>query len=393
MIRGGLIAVLLLALLGLGIASYIRRRRRVARLIGDRELTRALTGLDLGTDPWLRLALVALAGLAIGGALLDPAVTGRRSASQGSVVLLMDASGSMLADDAGGRRLDAARTLAHLLVQALPDTPVGVVAFAGRAFSLTPPTRDAGALRMYLDAVDPTVVIQTGSASSLALRQGLGLLSTSGNAAGGTLILLGDGDETDNRDEAFDAASLARRAGVAVHTVGVGGSRDVPVPAFDPATGEIRGFLTGDDGQPLTTRRSDAFLRGLARRGGGTDFVLDGSAGGDRSAQAIVRELTIRVRRSAGGADSSQREGVPLYVWLAAGALALLLAEPWLAVRELQSGPARTGPGSGASAHPAEAEGAESREASTEDSRKLFLPEPLVRFRSWISRILRIGGS
>src|SRR5690606_19277247 len=151
----------------------------------------------------------------------DPSLASGRRAARGPVVLLLDASSSMLADDADGRRIDAEREFARHLVEALPDVPIGIVAFAGRAFSLTPPTRDRGSVEMYLATLDPTIVTRSGSALGAAIRQGIGLLGGSDRPSGGTIVLIGDGDETDDPEAGLEAAALARRSGVVVHTVGV----------------------------------------------------------------------------------------------------------------------------------------------------------------------------
>jgi Ca-activated chloride channel family protein len=322
---GWVLALIFLALLTTGLALYVRRREVVARLIGDRDLVQALTGIDLHERPWPRLALVLLAGIALAGALLSPPLESERPASRGPVVLILDASASMLAEDAGGSRIDAERVLARSLVDALPDRPIGIVAFAGRAFSLTPPTRDRGAIDMYLDALDPTIVTQTGSALGAALRQGLGLVGASGDPTGATIVLVGDGDETDDPDAALEAAELVGRAGVTIHAVGVGGEEGAPVPALDPATGEVGGTLRDEAGEPIVSRRTDDLLREIASEGGGTYLVATGN-------DAAVTSLAEQIR--GGGEELSEpRSGgrLPAHVWMALIALALLVAEPAVA--------------------------------------------------------------
>jgi Ca-activated chloride channel family protein len=303
------------------LALYIRRRRWVAGRLGDREIVRSLLGIDLHLAPWARLTLVAAAALALALALLDPSLASARPRSRGPVVLLLDASGSMLADDARGSRLEAERAFARSLVAELADMPVGIVAFAGRAFSLTPPTRDRGSIEMYLAALDPSIVTQSGSALGAALRQGIGLLSASGSPNGGTIVLIGDGDETDDAGAGLDAAALARQSGVFVHTVGVGSELGAPVPALDPMTGSTVGFLRDPGGEVLISRRSEELLRGIARRGGGAYVAVEDPG--------AISDLTEAIR-GAGAADSATADGeqIPRYIWFAAVALLLLFAEP-----------------------------------------------------------------
>lgn len=323
------IAVTAFMLLVAGVALYLRRRATVARAIGDRDLVRSLIGLDLHETPWRRLGVVLIAGIALAGALLDPSLRAERPASRGPVILILDASVSMLANDADGTRLEAERAIARALVDGLADLPIGIVAFAGRAFSLTPPTRDQGAIRMYLDALDPTIVTQTGSAVGAALRQGLGLLGSSDDPAGGTIVLVSDGDDTDDPEAALEAAERIRRAGVTIHVVGVGGVEDAPVPALDPATGEVTGTLRDETGELIFSRRADNLLRAIAREGGGSYLVVSGNDDG-------VDGLVGRVRDGEEDPGGRRRDGgMPPHAWMALVALILLVGEPVVARREV----------------------------------------------------------
>ncbi len=323
------IAATAFILLVAGVALYLRRRATVARAIGDRDLVRSLIGLDLHETPWRRLAVVLIAGITLAGALLDPSLRAERPVSRGPVILILDASVSMLANDADGTRLEAERAIARALVDELADLPIGIVAFAGRAFSLTPPTRDQGAIRMYLDALDPTIVTQTGSAVGAALRQGLGLLGSSEDPAGGTIVLVSDGDDTDDPEAALEAGERIRRAGVTIHVVGVGGVEDTPVPALDPATGEVTGTLRDETGELIFSRRADGLLRAIAREGGGTYRVVSGGDDG-------VDGLVDRVRDGEEEPGGRRRDGgMPPHAWMALVALILLVGEPVVARREV----------------------------------------------------------
>jgi Ca-activated chloride channel homolog len=319
-------AVLLLCLAGL--ALYVRRRSRVAAALGDPVVIRQILGIDLGVIPWARVAVVALAAAALAGALLDPALAATRAGARGPMVLLLDASGSMLVEDTGGPRLEAQRRIARQIVADLPEAPIGIVAFAGRAYSLTPPTRDRASVEMYLASLDPTIVTQTGSALGAAIRQGAGLLAA-GDRPGGTLVLVSDGDETEDRDAALEAVVLARRAGIRVHTVGVGTAAGGPVPAVDLAAGTTSGYLRDAAGNLVVSRLGEDLLRAIAGRGDGIHVNASDPAG--------LLALREDLRGTPREAESPDR-GVPAYVLLAALSLLLLAAEPVPAMRG-RSGP------------------------------------------------------
>jgi Ca-activated chloride channel homolog len=303
------------ALSALAILVYVRRRRRVARAIADPDLLRDLLGTDLQRVPWSRIVPALVAALALAIALLDPAIGSQPPVRRGPVVLLMDASGSMLVEDVGLRRIDLQRELAGELMQELGNVPIGLVAFSGRAFSLTPPTRDAGALRMYLASLDPNIVTQSGSAVGAAIRQGIALLGE----GGGTIVLLGDGDETEDREAALQAAQLAARSDVTLHTVAIGTRAGGPVPALDLATGAVQGFLRADQGDLILSRVDEDFLRTLSRRTGGAHFGVDEQNVPQRLSEAITGPAV---------APRLQGTAMPPHAWLALTAFLLLVLEP-----------------------------------------------------------------
>jgi len=323
---------LLLTVIGLALpaltlgalAFFVRRRRRVAAALGDPDLVRRLLGADLVAIPWARLSMIAVAAVALAMVILHPAASAAPTGGRGGpTVLVLDASGSMLAEDVGTSRLDAQRSLARQLIDPMPDLSLGLVAFAGRAYSLTPPTRDAAALGMYLDALDPTIVTQTGSGLGAAIRQGIGLLSGTGAASGGTLVLFSDGEDTEDLAAAREAAVLARRRSVVLHTVGVGTREGGAIPALDLATGTVDGFLRDGAGNPVVSRLNEDLLRSLARETGGK--YVDAT---DPAAGATLREwlATTDAGRQTGG-------GIPQYIWPLLVALLLLGLEPLTASR------------------------------------------------------------
>ena len=314
-------AALLILALGLGLCAFVRRRGKVVAALGDAEVLRQM-GLAVDGRPWRRILVPACGGLALAGALLDPSLGAGPPARRGPVVLLLDASGSMLVHDTGAPRLAIQRELASDLVAQLGDTPIGVVAFAGRAFSLTPPTRDLGAVDMYLSTVDPTIVTQSGSALGAAIRQGLGLITAGEGGAGGTIILIGDGDETDDEAAALEAAELAGRNEISIHSLGVGSEEGAPVPSIDLSTGTASGYLTDDNGEAIISRAQPALLRDIAERSDGGVYV-------SAAEQGAVSRIVETIRPSGSGIGTG--EGAwPLYFWLGLAAFLMLLLQPLL---------------------------------------------------------------
>ncbi|MFS8637458.1 MAG: VWA domain-containing protein, partial [Gemmatimonadota bacterium] len=228
-------------LFGAAIWAYARRRRRVAALLGDDALLRRLGVDDLRRFPTTRLILVGLAGLALGLAAAGPQWGRQVVETQNravDLVLAVDVSKSMWAQDLSPDRLERARLLARRLLRELRGDRIGLVAFAGRAYVLSPLTTDHAALQLYLDALDPGIVSQGGSSLASALRQATDLVrgheETRSNRA---VVLVTDGEALEEQDEVIAAAGRAAAAGVVVFTVGVGTPGGAPVPERDPVTG------------------------------------------------------------------------------------------------------------------------------------------------------------
>lgn len=317
-------------LVAAALALYQRRRSRVVRALGDAALATRLFGADLSRAPRLRFAVLILAAVLLGVAAAEPrwgAATEGALREAPDVVLLLDASNSMLTEDVAPSRLARERALAGELLGPLEWARVGVVVFAGRAFILTPPTADAGAVRLYLDALGPGIVTQTGSSLAAALHQGIALLA--GERGGGALVLLSDGDALEEESAVLAEADLARRAGVRVFTVGLGTAGGGAVPDVDEATGRRRGYKHEPTGEIATSRLNAHLLEEIARRSGGEYFANPATAA---ALGARLRQLPARPARP--GTAASAAEGLaPRYAAFAAGALLLLAADALLARR------------------------------------------------------------
>lgn len=312
-------AVAILGFVLLGFALHQRRRRRVSEGLGDPDLLVRLFGDDLRAVPWPRFVMAGTAALFLALALLDPALASDRDGARGPIILILDASGSMLVDDVGPSRLELQRAVAEDFVALVPDLPIGIVAFAGRAFSLTPPTRDRDAVGMYLQTLDPTIVSQSGSALGAAIRQGISLL-TAADVRQGTIILFGDGDETDDAGLTREAATLAGENGIAVHVVGVGTRAGGPVPALDINTGVASGYLRDEAGNVRMSALDDDLLRDIASRSAGGRYVAASDAGAATRLADILGRGDVR--------SGSTKPRIPLFASFSLAAFLLLMAEP-----------------------------------------------------------------
>lgn len=315
------LAVALPMAVAIGLWSWTRRRRRAARALGTIALLERLGAGDLHTFPIRPLVLVCAAAGLLGLAAAGPR-WGLETIEEGGVaadiVLALDVSRSMLARDVAPDRMEQQRILGRRILRDLPGDRIGLVAFAGRAYALTPLTGDHGAIHLYLDALDPDIVSQGGSSLSSALRQAADLARGPHDVGAGTVVLVSDGEALEDEDSVLRAADRAGRLGITIHTVGVGTSQGAPVPARPTADGRAAGYVRGPDGEIVVSRLDEDLLRDVARRAGGRYFRL-GEAG---STDALVRTL-----RGLDRAEGDPRTGVrerPRYAWFVLAALLLL---------------------------------------------------------------------
>jgi len=271
-----------------------RRRRRALDAFGDPELVARLTdSVSVSARRWkaaLVLTAVALSVVALARPQFGTRVETVRSTGQ-DIVVAVDLSRSMLAEDVAPSRLERARLAILRLMDRLDGDRIGLVAFAGDAFVQSPLTIDYSAAGMFLGAMHPDLMPVQGTDLGAALRVSLDALEQGARDAR-VVVIVTDGED---HEAAFES-ELERAAsmGVQVHVVGIGSTEGVPIPDFD-AQGRRVGFLRDEDGTVVTTRLGDATLRTVAERtgaryvrvdagGAALDDLVDELAGGEGEA-------------------------------------------------------------------------------------------------------------
>jgi Ca-activated chloride channel family protein len=311
------------ALLAAALLLWWRRRRDVAEALGDPALVRRLAGTDLRAFPRRRAALLIPAAALLGLAAAGPRWGEVRvdGAPRGDVVLVLDASNSMLVEDVRPNRLERQREIARTLVRRLEGSRVGLVAFAGSGHVLTPLTDDFSALNLYLDALGPDIVHQSGSSLYSALAEAVNLLDVPGAGENpGSIVLITDGEALEPPSMVQLSLERAVRRRVAIHTVGLGTAEGGPVPNVDPETGRRRGFKRDPETRETAVSRLERpLLSAIARTTGGTAQVMPNA-----QAIAALANAAASGGRGPGGGDSHPDNR---YEWFLALALALIAAD------------------------------------------------------------------
>ena len=263
-----LLALLLIpALLG-GYWFGARRRTRLLERFGESELVARLTASVSLKARRLKGALLLGAVAFLAFALARPQFgtrveTVRRRGQD--VMVAVDLSTSMLAEDITPNRLDRARLSILRLIGKLDGDRIGLVAFAGDAFIQSPLTVDYTAAAMFLNAMDTEMMPVQGTDLGEALRMSLDALDQ-GAREDRLIVLVTDGEDHEGGVE--DQIQRAVSSGVRIHTVGIGSTDGVPIPEID-AGGVRRGFLRDDEGNVVTTRLDEGTLRQVAGATGG----------------------------------------------------------------------------------------------------------------------------
>ena len=187
------------------------------------------------------------------------------------LVIAIDVSRSMLADDVSPTRLGAAKREVDALLRELDGDRVGLVVFSGVGFVQSPLTSDYGAIRLYLDRLDPEKMPVQGTAIGRAIEESQKLLTGNGaagfsRAASQVVVVLTDGE-----DHEGDPVAAARKASgdrMHVYTIGVGTDAGARIPLRNP-DGSVNGYLTDRQGNVVQTRLVEDQLKAIATAGDG----------------------------------------------------------------------------------------------------------------------------
>ena len=317
----------------LSAARTRQRQLRLSRFAEASALSRLLgKGPNTSSRTARLIAIVALAGAASAGPRWGLA-RGPATARGIDMAIAIDASLSMTAPDDKPSRLERVKQEVRRLRAMSHADRVALIAFAGRSYILTPLTTDDGAIELFLDNLDPSVVGQAGSSIARAVRQGTELLLASDGSADRALVLMSDGEAFEPAEDVESAAAEAGKKGVAIVTVGFGTTAGSTIPVSD---GSGIHEKRDERGQVVITKYSpDLLERAAAASSGGTFIPAEASDKATRIRSAL------RSLRTARRKVESREDRVPRFLWLLVPALFLLLYDTWAMSR----GTSRNGSG------------------------------------------------
>lgn len=235
------------------------------------------------------------------------------------IMVAVDVSQSMKAEDVQPDRLTAARHELADLLNKLQGDRIGLIAFAGTAFVQCPLTLDYGAFAMFLDYLSPDLIPVPGTSITQAIKVAKESFLKS-QSTSRALILITDGE--DHEGDPLAAAKEAKAADIHIYTIGIGAKDGAPVPSPDGS-----GFLKDENGQVALTRLDEETLQKIALETGGA-YVR--STSGDLDLDEIYLEGIRKNLKASDLSSTRQKRWEERFQWPLAVAVLLLMLEPLL---------------------------------------------------------------
>jgi len=241
-------------------------RRRALRRFGSESLLKVLMPYASGVRPVFKFMVVLLALVFFIFGLARPQFGSKlkKVKREGvELVIALDVSNSMLAEDIEPNRLERAKRAISRLIDRLSDDRIGLIVFAGEAFTQIPVTTDYNAAKLFLASVDTDIVPVQGTAIGAAIELASRSFTPTGEA-NKAIIIITDGEN--HEDNAEDMARQAAEKGIIVHTIGMGFPQGAPIPVY--RNGQ-KNYKKDDQGNTVITKLNEPMLEKISAAGMG----------------------------------------------------------------------------------------------------------------------------
>ena len=269
------------------VIAYIiitKRKQRQLMEFGDPELMAQLMPDASKSRPIVKftLLIVALALLIVAAARPQYGQQEKTVKRQGiEVMVALDISNSMLAEDVAPNRLDRAKQMLSKMIDNMTDDKVGLVVFAGEAFTQLPITCDYVSAKMFLNTISPKLISTQGTAIGAALQTAVRSFGSQESDAGRAIILITDGEN--HEDDATAVAKQAQELGIQVFVIGIGKPEGSPIPI--PGTND---YIKDRSGQVVVSRLNEEMCQEIAQAGKGAYVRCDNT---NTAMRALQQEL------------------------------------------------------------------------------------------------------
>ena len=263
---GYLWALLVIPLLTLFFVWSRIQRRKALKRFGNLEMVNQLMPFASSFRPVLKFAVLMLALAFIIAGVARPQFGSKlkKVKREGiELIIALDVSNSMMAEDIKPNRLDRAKLAISRLVDKLKDDKIGLIVFAGDAYTQLPITSDYNSAKLFLNSINTQIVPKQGTAIGAAVNLAMRSF-TPDSKANKAIIVITDGEN--HEDDAVAAAKSAAESGMVVHAIGMGLPQGSPIPVLRNGQTE---YLKDGSGNVVVTKLDEATLEKVAAAGNG----------------------------------------------------------------------------------------------------------------------------
>lgn len=289
------------------------RKRKQLQAFGDPELLSQLMPNRSTVRPHVKFAMTLLALTLLIFAAARPQYGEKEQTikRQGiEVMVALDISNSMLAEDVAPSRLDKSKQMLSKMIDGMRDDKIGLVVFAGESFVQLPITCDYISAKMFLSTISPDLIKTQGTAIGEAINTSIRAFGSEQSEASRAIILITDGEN--HEDDALAAAKKAQEMGIQVFVIGVGKPEGAPIPIAG-----TNNYRKDRQGNVVVSRLNEDMCRDIAAAGKGIYVRCDNT---NTAMKALEKELdrlaTSEIETKVYTAYNEQYQGLVLFALL-----------------------------------------------------------------------------
>lgn len=233
------------------------------------------------------------------------------------IMICLDVSNSMLAEDLKPNRLERAKLALEKMVDKLEGDRIGMIVFAGEAYVQLPITTDYSAAKLFLASIAPNMIPTQGTEIGAAIEKAMESFGKD-EGKNKSIVIITDGENHD--EEALKMAEEAAKNDISIHTIGIGSDAGVPIPVY--VNGVPSGYKKDRDGNTVITKLNEKLLQEIAGAGNGVFVKASNADVGLGAVLAKLDELDKKEIESKRYTDYEDQ-----FQWFFAAALVFLLIE------------------------------------------------------------------
>lgn len=295
-------------------------RKKALKSLGDIDLVKRLFPEISGFKRTWKFIFICLAYTFVILGLADPQIGTKLEEVQRKgvdIIIALDVSNSMKAEDIKPNRLERAKQAIYRLIDKLQNDRIGLIVFAGRAYTQLPITTDYGAAKLVLSSIDTDVVPTQGTAIGEAIQLGINSFPKD-DRKNKAIVVITDGEN--HEDDAIKAAKEADSAGVIVHSIGMGSIDGAPIPVV--YNNVQVGYKKDNAGNTVVTKLDETLLQQIAVAGNGKFIRASNS---DDGLSTILDEVNKMEKKNFGSKLYTEYED--RFQYFLAAALIFMLGE------------------------------------------------------------------